>query len=250
MGTLSESFSSVNISKNGYYGIAISPYYGYASYNIDVKILKVSNYGATTSEETLGGFISSINSPQCGTISSNGQNQIIGGYYNGTYNDGKFWFAYSNNSGSTFTTSTSTYYGIPINAATSDNGQYVCISYRNFGSGLFVSSDYGVSYNQVVINPSGNDVECVTMSSTGQYIYVTGNGAIYKSTNYGASFTAISFGGITAEMNGSSNKIRCNNSGSEVNVYVNNVIYKSTDYGVTYSPVINKSGTNFDISIT
>jgi len=237
------SWPRVAISKTGAYGLTLSTVTSSPSQGIVNRVVKISNYFANDVEDTFGGFLNPGNisrPPVVPLISETGQYQIVLGYFNGGAQNGELWWATSSNSGSTFTVYTgSTDLGIPIYGSISDSGQYSIATYTNFGSGIFRSTDYGVTYTKQqfsILNVVGN----TAMSSNGQYVYIKGINLFYKSTDYGATFTQINFADI--------GYIRCSEDGSKVFVLSNNQIYKSTDYGNTFSLISSVNGNNFAIS--
>ena len=109
----------------------------------------------------------------------------------------------SNNYGQTFTALTSYVYNgatgaypSGTSAATtwycagmSSNGKYQAIVSNGASGGLYVSSNYGVSWTAATGAPLNQNWQCVYLSTTGQYqlaCYATG--VLYVSSNYGATW--------------------------------------------------------------
>ena len=107
--------------------------------------------------------------------------------------------------------------------------QYICIGC--YGNGIYVSTDYGASFNKVVNEANASQS---AISDSGQYMFVACNniGRLYYSSNYGSSFTLVTIG---ANISG----VSCSSTGS--NVYAtdmtNGGIYYSINYGVTWSSI-------------
>jgi hypothetical protein len=242
LGSTSSSWRQVAISKNGQYGLATAAITSSPTDGDTNRVMKISNYGATNVLDTLNGTISSLQTPGPCAVSSTGQYQIVMGYTSG---GGNIWWSRSSDYGATWTNTTGTIgFGLTFyNGSMSDSGQYVVSSYRNDGSGILVSNDYGATYTRVVVNPSINDIGNVCMSSNGQYIYVLGIDKIYKSINYGVSFSVITVSGVIGE----ASDINCDDTGQNVYIIIATEMIQSNDYGVTYSTFSNITGENFAI---
>jgi hypothetical protein len=109
-------------------------------------------------------------------------------------------------------------------------GQYVCAACN--GTGIYVSTNYGVTYNSVVSN---TNVYSTAISDSGQFMFVgcSSVGQLYYSSNYGASFTLVTIG---ANISG----VACSTSGANVYAidYTNGGIYYSINYGTTWSSIV------------
>lgn len=73
----------------------------------------------------------------------------------------------------------------------SSNGQYVVASGNSSeSSSIYTSSDYGANFIAIGAIAVGKYVQELACDSTGQYVVAAmGNGGIYRSTNYGATWT-------------------------------------------------------------
>jgi hypothetical protein len=158
-------------------------------------------------------------------MSSDGQYQVVG------INSGTAY--YSSNFGSTWTLSTPSGSLVWQSLAMSANGQYVVAGI--FETAILVSSNYGQSYATIV--SSLDRFLNTAISSTGQYQVVStgigssGQGRIYYSSNFGASFTSSTsftyrqWRGICMSSDGQT--VYAAISGGQ--------IYKSTNNGQTFS---------------
>ena len=127
-------------------------------------------------------------------------------------------------------------------AFVSKYGDYFFMS--AYDKGIWYSTDHGS-----VWQPANSDdmyVPSVTASSDGKLVYtvdsITKN-AVYKSTNYGVSFTRLPNGPNTTLV-----IIRCNDDCSLIMAASNNLgnsqyIYQSTDYGASWNLTINSNYT-------
>ena len=109
-------------------------------------------------------------------------------------------------------------------------GQYVCAACN--GTGIYVSTNYGLTYNSVVSNTNAYST---AISDSGQFMFVgcSNVGQLYYSSNYGTSFTLVTIG---ANISG----IACSTSGANVYAidYTNGGIYYSINYGMTWSSIV------------
>ena len=204
-----------------------------------------SNYGNTWSK-SYSGF--STYYWQGIAISATGQYQVATA-------DGGLVLIVSSNFGVSWTNS-----GIQANwtsAAISSSGQYqVCCSRSDaggtpgqFSSYIYISSNYGVSWSIISGSTSGKpNWYGIAISSSGQYISACVNGgAIYTSSNYGQTITA-----VTSTSSNAWYSIAMSSSGQYQTACVNGgAIYTSSDYGNTWSQISSTSGNNWwEVSIS
>ena len=146
-----------------------------------------TNYGATwTMVVNVGGWTGL-------SVSASGQ------YMAALSTTGTYAPYYSTNYGTSWTNST--FNGVAGSfLAISGNGQY---SLSGYGTTALLVSNYLVGYTTAVystptFSPSiGATINCASISATGQYMTVLTQGTtnnVYYSTNYGASFTALTIG--------------------------------------------------------
>lgn len=112
----------------------------------------------------------------------------------------------------------------------------------NYQIGVFVSNNYGITWTLKIPRPTGylNRYNNVFVSTTGQYMYwraIDSNRPLYKSTDYGNTFSTITF-----TTSGSYTGISVSADGSKI-LYrsspgLGNEIRISTDYGVTFGSII------------
>ncbi len=121
----------------------------------------------------------------------------------------------------------------------SENRKYQAISIygvKGIYQGLWTSSNFGSSWSNTYTG-SDNFTE-VKMSLSGQYMYSNCQnvGRIYRSSNYGQSWTMISIGTNIS-------RIECSKDGKTVYAvnFPNGEVYRSTNYGQTYSTIINST---------
>lgn len=128
----------------------------------------------------------------------------------------------------------------------SSTGIYVIVS-KSTSSGLYVSSDYGVSYNIYGASYLYDRVEC---SGTGQYQYAatTSTDAFFRSSDYGVSWSSpIS---IAA---GSNDTVKCDKTGQYVIVGKSSSAdypYLSTNYGATFNQITGTIGAGYVTAAT
>jgi hypothetical protein len=206
-----EVFSASKISGNGQYwligaqdGLGLSSNYG-------VSASKVNAYLSSDRISSLA-------------ISYTGQYMLVGGSF-----DTKFY--QSSDYGVTWSESSLTYTATTLDgAAMSHNGQYRTVFIRDIG--YYYSHDYGVTWTistGISVLTAGSKVD---ISANGQYQLTGVNDTLYKSTDYGVSFTVIA--GITS----ASHTVNVSGTGKIMiaGKSVRDVI-KSTDYGITWSTV-------------
>lgn len=75
------------------------------------------------------------------------------------------------------------------------SGQYMlCIDQTTSTGGAWLSTDYGVTFNKIFTTISGKQLHSGDVTNDGKYIVLGHNGGdVYYSSNYGASFSNISF---------------------------------------------------------
>jgi len=176
-----------------------------ASNNLD-RIITVGRdafaYMSTDSGVTYSiintGIKTGINNYTDVAMSSNGQYIVL------TTNGNAFPFtagygaAYrSNDYGTTFTQVAASNlgpYSRVVNTAMSTNGQYQFIVADDIPPYVYRSTDYGVTWTIAAVI---YDIQDITVSSDGRYVFVTSNsdsyfyGGIHRSTDYGATWTLL-----------------------------------------------------------
>lgn len=118
----------------------------------------------------------------------------------------------------------------------SNDGTYI-LAARNGATGVYLSTDAGVSWSQVGSPINANYyVACVGVNSTGQYMLIgmrtstlTTAGTMYLSSNYGATFTALS---LTAQKWNGAN-ISAN--GAKMFLCYATGFWLSSDYGANWT---------------
>jgi len=117
--------------------------------------------------------------------------------------------------------------------AMSGNGQYRQILLRNIGS--YYSHDYGASYNASTGLSPYSDRFRVDMSISGEFQLAVMGSKVYRSIDYGVSFSQ-----ITAMSTSYYAGVSVSGSGKIMTVCVYSAsgkVYKSTDFGVTWSAI-------------
>jgi hypothetical protein len=158
------------MSASGQYMMAVP---GYSGSTISGYIYISSNYGQTWTQTTQSFSGTGGNGA---VVSGTGQYMLYVynsvSYLSSTY--GQTWSALSLAS--------------PGAIAISYSGQYIVIS--NGSSGVYISSNYGVSFST---NTTPTSSFYISMTSSGQYVFINtyNNGTIYLSTNYGATFSTV-----------------------------------------------------------
>lgn len=211
------SIENVCVSSTGQYMLVVAyPISGFTR-----NLYLSSNYGSSWS--TILTNIGTVNNLD---ISDNGQYII---WVTGTNSGNVFR---STDFGATFSTSGSPGASNWKGVAISSSGQYVTIvSYTSY---IWVSSDYGASYTAKTAYP-GTQWVPVVMSSNGQY-QVAGRGTIYRSTNFGSTWTntgaPVSNGWGVLAMSGDGQRLL-----GLTNFSRNLELYKSTNAGANWSTV-------------
>ena len=106
--------------------------------------------------------------------------------------------------------------------AISSSGQYQLAS--NCISGIFLSSDYGESFNKI----SSYLLDDIAISSSGQYQYGISHDTFYKSENCGNTWICSSI------LDDGLKSISTSSSGQYISILNENLIYLSSDYGNTF----------------
>ena len=194
-----------------------------------------TNYGQTWTASSI-----TINPP----LTSININDIAMSY------SGKYWYAVgntlfdatqygifrSNDYGQTF--HRSAYSGIVdqttfLKVSTSASGSYVLVgcNFSNTGSGLLISSDYGVTFTDVTLDASRGWL--VKVSATGQYMWAGDftSKIFYTSTNYGQTFELLQ----NIPWNGGINVIQSFDKYLIVSIYYQG-IYISETNGISFNP--------------
>jgi photosystem II stability/assembly factor-like uncharacterized protein len=193
-------------------------------------IYRSSDYGSTFSPLT--------NSPQAiwQTITSDatGQHLVAG------QSDSSFLkLYYSTDYGTTWTISNvndDCYWSSVVSSSDGSKVVAMGLNSQTFEIQIFTSTDYGENFTNrgsVDPNPAAyfNKMAC---SDTGQYVFITGQNGIYKSSDYGVSWSQT---GADTTNNQQYYAISVDSTGQYVLVsdnYINNT-YFSTDYGNTWT---------------
>jgi photosystem II stability/assembly factor-like uncharacterized protein len=114
------------------------------------------------------------------------------------------------------------------------DGKYV----YGLSDGLWVSSNYGSSFTY--LSSSGLFVDFPTgfaTNSTGQNVYAIDKYRIYKSTNYGITFSEVFYNGAPLGSSDTLKDISCDLTGQYVGVTDRGDYYKSDDFGSTFSTI-------------
>ena len=209
------------------------------------NLYRSTNYGTTWS--VISGFTGFWNSV---AISGNGQYQLSGDSIDG-------YLYVSSNYGANWTAKTSTgkYWWEAF--AISGNGQYqyamgYLISSSNYY--IFISSNYGSTWSLLSTGPSieiNGSPPNITTNETGQYVTIGKDSTLYRSSNYGASFTTLpllpladSITSVKMTSSGQQQVISIVSSVSTVSYYM------SVDYGVTWTPNTTLAGGYGSIDIS
>jgi len=162
-----------SISSSGKYGV----FCGFINYDIlTTAIYNSSDYCATWIRNTSG----PTGQAYCISMSDSGKYVILGGG-NGAINMGIYKSSdYGNTWTIAKTESTTSYW---FSSAISSSGQYSIVSSNwwggNYGDYTQYSNNYGVTFNKMDTSYSGR----VSMSGSGEYIYISNGSTIYSSTN-------------------------------------------------------------------
>jgi photosystem II stability/assembly factor-like uncharacterized protein len=215
------------------------------------KIYQSSTYGDSFYELT--------NSPSdyWNTITSDSTGQYLVAGREGSYQD----IYYSSDSGETWTQSTVAQ-NTWIQVLSNTTGQYVYAYGTNYDASgylLYRSDDFGASFANLGSLGSQTRGASITLTymtcdSTGQNVVVgTGSNGIFRSTDYGVSWTSNSIAPIDANQN--YNTVSSDKTGQYLvaSDYNNKYVYTSTNYGETWdlqnTPSTNVGG-NFKVLIT
>jgi hypothetical protein len=122
--------------------------------------------------------------------------------------------------------------------ATSSDGKYIITSNYNSAPKARLSTDYGATFIDISNVSTNNGSFACAMSSTGQYMYISGSaaGSSYRSADYGATFTTTTTSFCTA-VSGSGK-------------YVISGIFLSSDYGVTFNAAYSSSSNIINSAIS
>ena len=224
---LQKYWSSIAISANGQFQIASD--YGTSSTSYATSYIYVSNnYGLSwrsiTSITNFGCPFISV------SISSSGQYMIA--LLNATT---QTYYYTSNDYGVTWTQSVGSINSFQLKniyaSAMSSTGQYQ-VFLQNFSNNtyfIYLSNNYGNSFNNTFTISNPNNYTSIAISSTGQYITACGNSGIYNSNNFGNYWSKVSsvsnFSCITLSATGQY-QYCCVNSGQ---------IYYSNNYGIIWT---------------
>ncbi|MBA4411136.1 MAG: hypothetical protein C0397_17175 [Odoribacter sp.] len=178
---------------------------------------KSTDYGSTWGAPVALGV-----TPTAGALACSGNGAVIVAPVGGTYNHLRSTNYGAGWSGMSFTT----FY--PYSFALSNDGRYIMTSGKP-SQGIIpeVSSDYGNLFTQT--SGIGSAYSRCAVSASGQYMLVGYNSNIYKSSNYGVTWTSSSMPGAwtnSAMSEDGSVQFVISNSGGAA---------KSTDYGTTWS---------------
>jgi photosystem II stability/assembly factor-like uncharacterized protein len=194
--------NSVSMSSNGQYQILAGLYYTDTT----------DDYGATWST-TDSTYLYPI-----AYISSSGQRwwRVEGSTIRVSEDYGENWNSYS----SPLTTYDS------VKVEFSDEGQYQLIADSGNTDSLYLSDDYGHTWDELTSLPEGN--WSMLVSSNGQYMFAATSSTSYLSSNYGATWSTTSLSGYYFfAMSGNGRYM------TAINVMDGNV-YLSDDYGISW----------------
>ena len=182
-------------------------------------VARSTDYGATWSWINNTG----MDNPMFVAVSRSGKYMYAISSSPSNYNSGRY---YSHDYGATWVnagTPVSSCYGVTC----SGDGRYVYQFYINV-LGYYVSSDYGVTYTlKTALAPTG--VTGFTCSDDGKYVYYDYSGGIYRSSDYGGTWSVYL---ITMSRN---INLYCSYDGKHVVVKISETQFAiSDDYGVTY----------------
>jgi hypothetical protein len=228
--------------------IAVSRYTGqYQIAGVDggylANLYRSTNYGTTWS--VIGGFTGFWDAV---AISGNGQYQLSGSGIDD-------YLYVSSNYGANWTTKTSIgkyWWGA---FTISGNGQYqYAIGYLSSSGNYstFISSNYGTNWSVLSAGPSigrSGGLPYMDTNETGQYITIGKDDKLYISSNYGASFTIVTFpssgiSGLKMTSSGQQQVVSKSTNTSTISYYM------SVDYGVTWTPNTTLTGGYSSIAIS
>ena len=205
------------------------------------------------------------------------QSCIYGPYYFSVYAvDGLFVYK-STNGGFTYSVNTASYGSSATSVAASSSGQYVAVGSHYVSNTIYISSNYGASFNHITFNSapypfnSNNYVYDIDMSANGQYIVAAVNTAPWSTTpsvnkgfvsvavsnDYGATFSI--YPSYYTPGNCYNTKVSVSGDGSHI-TYVSitssrltddSIVYRSVNYGSSFT--YNGLSTNqlfYDISMS
>lgn len=214
--------SVFDVPNSGWQVVQLSDSYGYAG-RAGGDLYTTLNYGSSW---TLVYSFGPTYTFQSIATSHNGVYVLISLANNAGGND---VLAVSSNYGASFT------YTQPnvsswIGAAVSEDGQFMyTLDVPQYS--LVYSTNYGASWSSTAL-PSSENPTAVAINSDGQTVYVTTNSAMYRSTDYGSTFSPV--GNLLSYTD-----IDISSSGQYVvAIALNGNIQLSSDYGNTFSQVI------------
>lgn len=232
-------WTSIATSSTGQYQLVSA--YSSAVIDTDGSLYSSSNYGTTWTRVV--NTTAANRSPFWSVaMSSTGKYQTAVSYNNqNSYINNAYFIYTSNNFGSTWIPTGTTYKGC-YDIALSATGQYQVIV-QNFDTSLdnlsiYLSSDYGTTWNRCSALANSTYLNSVAISSTGQYIVITqGNfnktitGNIFVSNDFGITFRVVSIGApqywTSCAMSATGQyQYACI---ANINIYI------SIDYGVTWT---------------
>jgi hypothetical protein len=127
--------------------------------------------------------------------------------------------------------------------AMSASGQYIVLTSNSIGEGagfIYVSNDYGTTFSQTSTARSWG---YIAMSASGQYMTATVSGsALYRSSDYGATFNAVIASPIAAW---TGVVVSASGQFQTVVIVVGGLPYRSSDFGVTFARISSGPSTNY-----
>jgi hypothetical protein len=187
-----------------------------------------TNYGSSWTAIS-STYLPSSNSYLALSISSTGQYMAVG------RGDACTMYLNSNYGSGSWTSTTSAFpTGVGfISIAISSSGQYLMACLNSIIGGVYLSTNYGVSWASSSL-PTLNTWWNVGMSSTGQYMIATGTATVSISSNYGINWISASIPSFTI------NSSCCvSSTGQYMFVYTGNGSYFSSTYGSTWNTITN-----------
>ena len=207
------------------------------------KVFVSKNYGKTFIEPTGIVTITSNITWRGPSISSNGQYIIV---FN-TFTSGSTPIYYSNNFGDSFISIGSISMYFMNKSCISDDGQKIVFTSPKGGqnsTSVFIGTFNGTTWTWNSSNPSGTLVDTIdcAINSTASIIYISAASGLYKSTNYGSSWSLIDGTLGLPTGTGSQNwNISMTKDGTKILVAKKSVtdstggVYLSTNSGVSFS---------------
>jgi hypothetical protein len=226
--------------------------YGYGNWN---NILTMSNPGTYITCSTDGKYVGAVCQTNVYISVDSGSNWTTFNMPSGSNcvgitcsNSGDFFYVTDSNNNKVYhnfdktnnnydTTSVSLdaqTQSLPFGITTNSSGKYVYVSMYGLTGGICTSNDYGYNFTNNGILDNGS-YKSITTNSTGQYLAIAsdigggGAGAMYTSSNYGATMTPVQ------NVNKNWSSIVSDKTGKFLSATATDGIYYSRDYGQTWS---------------